>query len=300
MTVVYGQGINPVKAWKLMEKTGGLADGEEPVFIGRGGSARPLVDYVVVTNLRVIGLSSSGHTYMAPLTQVVSVTFDARSRKLEVVTTDGHHMAFTRIAGGDHQAMQRAIDVARSDPGLPEALRALASLSQSGSTVIPIPGLTDSDYKAAQKESKQALREARDEERLMLKTRTQAVRDRQRDQRTRTSTSGGSVTPTVPGGKRVGNGSTNEVYAAVSRAVETARGTATDESTPEAGDDDEAFDEPGSAADAGDTGAAGPEHREPHQLGVVERLHQLTAMRDRGLISQDEYDTLREKILSSL
>ena len=179
MGFAVGRGVSPAKAEQTLAKAGGLAEGENVWFYGRCNNFRPLVDVVVITNARVLGLSKTdGFTYEAPIEQVTATAYDAAKRKVTVSTADGQVMTFKAVPKDDVPVVQHYLEFARQNRAPASLVEAIGPGEPDDSSVVSITGTTtegSKDAKKALKREQKALRDAaRDAERAAVAQRVGA------------------------------------------------------------------------------------------------------------------------------
>jgi hypothetical protein len=124
MPIVTGKGIKPEKAEKALSKSSQeLVAGEEVWFYGKCNNMRPLTDALVVTNSRVMGLSAGvGYKYKARFDEIVDAAYDPSGKTVHITTSKGDAMTFKNVAPEDVAAVQGYVEWGRTQP-VPEAIR---------------------------------------------------------------------------------------------------------------------------------------------------------------------------------
>ncbi|HWL97364.1 MAG TPA: SHOCT domain-containing protein [Nocardioidaceae bacterium] len=359
-----GKGVKVEKAEKALAKAGSLVDGELVWFYAKCNQFRPLIDAVVVTNARIMGLSTSeGFKYKALVAQLAAVQYDQKKGKVEVTTTDGRVMAFNIISSEDVPTIRHYLDYAREHPASEHVIDALTKSGAAGSSVLASPGASQEDYKATKKAHRQELDRQRAQERAAEKVRKQELKDQQAQERAAEqaakakeagqvvesgSFAGKTVTIYQNGFVRVtGMFSSNAPYerlslieasADVGKKTALGRGAGavmtgginllgstkrgdvylsivTDQKTHVLHEDpptawgmkaSKKLAAAGTAvlqsAAARDAAAGSDQAKsgEPTSATVADRLRELNAMRAEGLVSAEEFDLLRAKLLDSL
>lgn len=365
VTMKVGRGVKAEKAQKALEKAGDLVDGESVWFYAKCNQFKPMIDAVVVTNVRLMGLSTmDGFKYKALVSQVKATHCDQKKGTVEVTTSDGQVMIFKRIHSDDVPTVGHFLEEARKHPAPKHLIDALIESGAAGSSVLAAEGASREDYAGAKKAHEQESKRQRTQERASERARKREVEDqRARDcaaeQAGLAAEAGELVESTLFGGKTVeiykngfirvvglfsnapyerllsieasadvgkksavgrsaaavmtggisllGSNKRGDVYLTIVTDREThvlhqdpptARGmqaskkleaagravlqcVAVSEATAGGGSDQ--------PSPAGSTGAT-----------VAERLRELNKMRDEGLVSAEEYEQLRTKLLGAL
>jgi hypothetical protein len=362
MQLQVGKGVKVEKAEKALAKAGGLVEGESVWFYAKCNQFRPMIDAVVVTNARVMGLSTiEGYKYRALVPQVIEMQYDEKKGTVEVTTTDGQVMTFKSVPSEDVPAIRHYFEFAREHPAPQHVIDALTQLGAGGSSVLATAGSSREDYKVAKKALKEELANQRAAERATEKARKQELnRQRAEEQAAEQAAreaeagqlveSGAFATKTV---KIYGNGFVRvqnlfsssaqyerllsiEASANVGKKSALGRGAGavmtgginllgskqrgdvyltivTDRKTHVLHEDpptvrgmkeSKKLEAAGNAvirdvaAPDGSVDAQ-PDHASPGAT-LAERLRQLNTMRDEGLVSTDEFEQLRTKLLDSL
>jgi hypothetical protein len=160
-----GKGVKTEKAEKVLAKAGGLVEGEVVWFYAKCNNFRPMVDAIVVTNARVLGLSTlEGYKYKAPVTQITATEYDPKKGTVQIVTTDGQVMTLKSVSSDDVQAVEHYVDYARANPSPPNVTDAIAALGAAGTSVLAAVGAAPTDFKAAKKAHKEEIKKERAQE----------------------------------------------------------------------------------------------------------------------------------------
>ncbi len=166
MEVHYGKGIKPPHAQALMTRYNLFVEGEDVWFFGKCNNMRPMVDRLVITNLRVMALSSTrGYKFMAPIPQIRSAAYDQGKGQVELTTTDGNVTTFKMVPSEDVPVVEHFLRYALEHPASEEAMVALAERGALGSTVLAAEGDTKADHKAAAKAHKTEVKQLEAERR---------------------------------------------------------------------------------------------------------------------------------------
>ena len=135
MPLVPGKGVKADKAEKRVRAVpAGLADGEEILFICKCNNLRPVTEAIVVTNARVAGFSPGMQAFKFAVLfdEIVATTYDAKAKKVRVEATDGRDMTFKTVAPEDVPVVQEFIERGRA-AGVPEPLAdAVREVVESG------------------------------------------------------------------------------------------------------------------------------------------------------------------------
>jgi hypothetical protein len=83
---------------------------------------RPVTDALVVTNARVMGLSSGvGFKFKARFDEITETAYDPYGKTVRIATSNGSAMTFKNVAAEDVAAVQGYVEQGRSQP-LPESV----------------------------------------------------------------------------------------------------------------------------------------------------------------------------------
>lgn len=113
-----GQTMIPEKAIALVAKlTGALRPGEEVYFVGRGTAGQPVMNQIVLTNVRFLGVNTNLPTPQIALSVKYSDLLSI-GRGLSLTTTSGFRSMINQVPLIDqnlivHYAQQRRVDPAR-------------------------------------------------------------------------------------------------------------------------------------------------------------------------------------------
>lgn len=167
-----GQGVKPEKADRIIRR-GDLASGEVAWFYANCSNVWPSIDAIVVTNARMLGLSSTqGVKYEAPLNQITTTQCEPRKGTVHVATTDGRTMTFKSVDPEDVLALRHYLDV-RADPADEAATDGLEASGATSALIQDLP-TTRSDARAAKRELK-----AREKERQAREKADRQASDRE-------------------------------------------------------------------------------------------------------------------------
>jgi hypothetical protein len=147
-----GKGVKTEKEERALSKARGLVDGEVVWFYAKCNNFRPMIDAIVVTNARVLGLSTiEGFKYKAPVSQITATDGDPKKGTVQVATTDGQVMTFKSVPSEDVSAVEYYVDYARANPAPANVTDAIGELGAAGTSVLAAVGATPTDFKAAKK-----------------------------------------------------------------------------------------------------------------------------------------------------
>lgn len=181
MAMLTGKGVKPEKAEKALAKSASeLAEGEVVWYFTKCNNLKPMTDAVVVTNARVMGLSTGmGFKFKVLHSDIAETSYDPKHGTIEVRAHTGESMTFKAVAPDDVLAVAHYIDYGRN-AGVPSevaAALAAASTSALSSQTQPaapsvqtlggaIAGQQDREaVKAQKRERRQQERAARQDER---------------------------------------------------------------------------------------------------------------------------------------
>lgn len=151
-----GTGIKADKAEKVIGKyAGDLVEGEDVWFYAKCNNFRPMVNTIVITNVRVLGLAANeGYKYKAPVRDIVSAEFHPKKKTVHIVTTDGQEMIFKSVPSEDVPSVEHYLNYARTNPAPPAVVEALVARGSAATSVLAAAGETKDDFKAAKKQQK--------------------------------------------------------------------------------------------------------------------------------------------------
>ncbi len=137
MAIVTGKGVKSEKADKAIAKSSGeLVTGEEVRFFAKCNNMRPMTDALVVTNARVMGLSTGfGFKFKARLDEISETAYDPKAKTVHIVTSSGETMTFKNVAAEDVAAAQQYAEQGRLQP-LDESIGAALQV-RSEQTLLP-------------------------------------------------------------------------------------------------------------------------------------------------------------------
>jgi hypothetical protein len=131
--------IKADKADKLIAKIQDRLGEEEVVtFLARCNNLRPLLDTIMLTNERLLGVSGSDIRYEVSHAAVLDVVADAKRDRITLYRSDGTEVTFKMVKVEDHRPLVSALNAARSVPlagvGVdPEAMETLAVAAKEAS-----------------------------------------------------------------------------------------------------------------------------------------------------------------------
>lgn len=133
MTIALGKGVKLEKAEKAISKSASeLVAGEEVWFFAKCNNLRPMTDALVITNARVMGLSTGqGFKFQALFSEVVSVSYDPKGKTVDVVTSRGDRMTFKNVDPDDVPAVEHYIEHGRQQAPPPSLIVALADRAEA-------------------------------------------------------------------------------------------------------------------------------------------------------------------------
>lgn len=126
-----GKGVKQQTVDKGLSRAGGLLDGEEAWAVVRVRNFRPLVDLLVVTNARLLAVASSDGKlgFAAPHPHITAREYDPKKGQVHVISDDGTDMTFKITDRQEGVAMvQHFLEYASTNPA-PEAVAAAAELA---------------------------------------------------------------------------------------------------------------------------------------------------------------------------
>lgn len=167
MVTQLGKGVKLQKAEKALAKADDLVDGEIVHYYAKCKNLSPMIDAVVVTNARIMGLQTlQGLKYRAPFSEVVAARYNQKKGTVEVTTTDGQVMTF-KVHSDDVPTIQHHLEQGRHTPAPNDVTAALTALGEAASSVLGTTGASHEEYKAAKKtheEESKSAKKARKEE----------------------------------------------------------------------------------------------------------------------------------------
>ncbi len=115
MPIVTGKGVKPEKAEKAINKSGNeLVAGEEVLFFAKCNNMRPVTDALVITNARIMGLSTGmGFKFKARFDDVAETAYDPGAKTVHIATLNGNSMTFKNVAAEDVAAIQHYVEQGR-------------------------------------------------------------------------------------------------------------------------------------------------------------------------------------------
>lgn len=130
-----GLGVKQERAEKALYKAGPLLPQEEAWCYVKCNNLRPMLDAVIVTNQRLLGLSTSDYKFKfrALTTQIAHIEGDRARGTVSVAATDGQQLTFKMMKSEDVDAVQHYVSYARETP--PSQGTVAAAIAAGGSTV---------------------------------------------------------------------------------------------------------------------------------------------------------------------
>lgn len=122
-----GKGVKPEKAEKALAKSADeLAPGEVIWYFAKCNNLKPVTDAIVITNARVMGLSTGiSFKFKALHSDIHRVESDAKRGTVTVSTSTGDAMTFKQVAAEDVPAVTQYIDSGRAQRVPAELAQAL-------------------------------------------------------------------------------------------------------------------------------------------------------------------------------
>jgi hypothetical protein len=133
-----GKGVKPEKAEKAIAKSSReLVNGEEVQFFAKCNNMRPVTDALVVTNGRIMGLSTGlGFKFKARFDEISEADYDSDAKTVAIATLRGDTMKFKNVDPHDVVAVQGYVESARSQPVPDSVVIALEQAAEDGSHPI--------------------------------------------------------------------------------------------------------------------------------------------------------------------
>ena len=135
MSLVTGKGVNPQKADKALAKSAHeLAPGEVVWYFAKCNNIKPMTDAVVITNARVMGLSTGlSYKFKVLHSDIIGLDTDAKRGTVTVATRTGDTMTFKAVAPEDIPAVVHYIEYGRAHGVPADVTRALLAHTAPGS-----------------------------------------------------------------------------------------------------------------------------------------------------------------------
>lgn len=112
-----GHGIKPDKLDKYLNKLT-LRPQEQPLLLVRSNNMRPLSDALIVTTGRVLAVSTgTGEIkFSVPLAQIAQTEYDPKGKTVRIGTADGDSMTFKQVHADDVPVVQHLVEQLRLNP----------------------------------------------------------------------------------------------------------------------------------------------------------------------------------------
>lgn len=161
-----GKGVKQEKADKVLQRfRDDLVDGEVAWFFCKCNNFRPMLDAVVITNARVLGLQTSdGFKFRALLSQLSSVQCDEKKGTVQLTCTDGQTITFKSVPSEDIPAVRHYLEAGQRESPPREVTQAVLARGKQGSSVVEFGGPVPTEPKAAKRARKEALKTADEEQ----------------------------------------------------------------------------------------------------------------------------------------
>jgi hypothetical protein len=125
MAMVIGKGVKLEKAEKILANFASeLLDGEVVWYYAKCNNFKPMLDAIVITNVRTLGLSNSeGYNFKVLHTQIATTAFDEKRGTIQIDGNAGNAITFKAVASPDVLAVAHYLEHGKQAP-IPDSVSA--------------------------------------------------------------------------------------------------------------------------------------------------------------------------------